>query len=95
MRQNQFTQITHVCFRPAGLSGVAVAVAQQKAQQLLFRPLHHLHGIRAAAADIADHLVLHVGNVNAFELAGPVQTGQFTGIPAIGLDAVTRLRRDL
>jgi hypothetical protein len=80
MGHDEFTQVAHVRFAPVGLAGVPVAVSQQEGHELLLGALHLCYGIRAAPADIPDHLVLHVGDVNGGQLTGPVQPCQLPGI---------------
>jgi hypothetical protein len=85
MRHHQFTQVPHMGGRPVGLSLIMIAIAQQERFKLLFRAPEFLCGIRASAADIADHLVINIRDMNRRQMAGPQEDSQFTRIAPVGL----------
>lgn len=53
-----------------------------------------LHHVAPGAAQVPDGLLLDRGHSDGHELAGPVEPGQATGVPAVGLHPVARGLRD-
>ncbi len=77
-----------------GAAGVADILAQEEGFQAEAGGFQIVHGILAGPGQVADGLVLDLGNVDRVEVTGTQQAGERDGVAAIGLDPIPRPLRD-
>ena len=75
-------------------SMVGMAMAQQKARQLLTGLTQTADGRKTRAYEIADRLMSRIRDPDRRQFARPMQLGQADRVPAVGLDPVSRFARD-
>lgn len=80
--------------RPALLSGIDAAVAQQKSLKMLPRLAEHLHRRRSRSDQIAHRLVRGIRHPHRRQLAGTVQFRQHHRVAVVRLHPVVRLYGD-
>ena len=71
-----------------------MAMARQKARQLLSRLPHHAYRRQSRPHQIADRLVGRVWNPYRREFARPVQLGQVDAVSSVGLDPIAGFARN-
>lgn len=93
-RQFDRSQVAKMFGRPGGGAGITEVVAQEKHFELLPGAMLLLVDLEAGANEIADGLVLRIGDMNGGQFAGPVKACELVGITAVGFDAIPGFARD-
>lgn len=88
-REFQMAQVAQMSSGPVGLPRISMTVAQQEGSELFLDPAHIFNRIGAGVAQVTDHLVFTVGNMDPLEFAGPMKAGEFEGIAFISFDPFT------
>ena len=75
----------------AVFSELADIVSEQERFESKLGVFESAEGIFTGSAEVATGFVFHLGDIDAGEVTGAHQAGQWHGVPAVGFDAVTGL----
>jgi len=87
-------QIAPVGIVPIGAPGVVEAESEQEGLETMLGGLQIDERILAGAGEIADGLVVDLGDVDGSEVPGTEEPGELESVAAVGLDVVAGLARD-
>ena len=93
-REFEGGQITKMLGRPSGGTGVTEVVAQEKHFELLAGAMLLFVNLETGANEIANGLVLGIGDMNGGQFAGAIKACELVGIAAVGFDAIAGFTRD-
>jgi hypothetical protein len=91
---DDFREPSEVGRTPGGPAFRAAILAQQEGLQAVLGGLEIANRILAGAGQVADRLVLDLGDIDRREIPGAHQPGALHRVASVGLDAVTWFLRD-
>ena len=93
-RTDDFREPSEMCGAPIGLARIANVPAQEKGFETLLGGFEVTDAILTGATQIANGVVLDLGDVDGGEGARTQQPGPLAGIAAVGCDPVPGLFRN-